>query len=234
MKEPDAQAGNDTGDSRPAPLAEVAARLVRALGANLPGPAAQAPLSPRRPDGTSLHGGRQPREAPLPAAGLVILYPREGEPYLLLTVRAADLPAHPGQIGLPGGMQDPGESLRETALRETREEVGVAEADLEVLGTLTPVFIPPTGILLHPFVAVATAPLGFEPHAAEVQRLLEVPLRTLLDPSAIRSEPRTLAAGEATIPYFELGGEKVWGATAMVLSELRAILTAPASPDEAA
>lgn len=224
MVKPRKGARKDTRGAAIPPLEALAARLESALGRPLPGRAAQERMSPRQPGGDPLHPSREPDPRALPAAGLVLLYLRDSRPCFLLTVRSSDLPTHPGQVGLPAGMMDPGETSLDAALRETREEIGVQSGDLRVLGALTPIFIPPTRILLHPFVAVARRPLAFRAHAAEVARILEIPLEALLDPASIRSEPRRLQAGQAVVPYFWFEGEKIWGATAMVLAELGAVL----------
>ena len=86
---------------------------------------------------------------------LVLLYPHAGEPHFVLTVRNAGLRRHGGQVSLPGGMVDPGESPLRAALREAAEEIAAVPGDLRVLGALTPLFMPHTGVTVHPYVAMA-------------------------------------------------------------------------------
>jgi len=148
----------------------------------------------------------------------------EGAATFVLTERSMDLPAHPGQIGLPAGMKDEAEMHESAALREAREEIGVLPEDLRVLGPLTSLYIPPSRIVLHPFVAHLPRRPAFRPCQAEVTRIFEIPLGALLDPNSIREEIRSLQGGPALVPYFDFGGEKIWGATAMVLAEVRALL----------
>ena len=156
---------------------------------------------------------------------LVLFFPRDDVPTLLLTVRRADLKAHPGQISFPGGRREPDETLRQTALREAHEEVGLDPASVEVLGTLTPLYIPPSNFCVHPYVAtIPTAP-ALRPQDAEVEAVLCVSLPHLLDPQTHRIEPWMLRGREIEVPFLDVDGHKVWGATAMMLAELLALFS---------
>lgn len=200
---------------------EASDRLRSAVRRPLPGPAAQDRLAPRpRPGWVP---GHVP-EGLLRAAALVLVYPRGEEPRLLLTVRATGLPRHGGQVSFPGGVLQGGETVERAALREAREETGVEPAAVEVLGRLTPCAIPASGLVLHPVLAVATRELDLSLSAGEVERVLEVPLGELLDPDRVQVEQRTIRGTESLVPCFAVGGEKVWGATAMVIAELLALL----------
>jgi 8-oxo-dGTP pyrophosphatase MutT (NUDIX family) len=163
-----------------------------------------------------------------PAAALLLIYPHEGDWWVPLTVRGAGLRHHGGQVSLPGGRLDrPDESVVEAALREAHEEVGVAAADVEVLGELTPLPIWVSGHLLHPVVGAAARRPVFVPAAAEVDRLIEVPITVLREPDVVAWERRVMAkTPDVTmdVPYFALDGARVWGATAMVLAEFVAVL----------
>lgn len=183
--------------------------------------------------------GRTPRDLkPLPydhhAGVLVLLYPHplDGTPHLVLTLRSANLTRHRGQVSLPGGLAEPGEELSLTALREAHEEVGVRAEEVEVLGLLTPLLMPHTGFVLHPLLGVARRRPDLRACEEEVARVLEVPLQALADPSRLRREPRLVGEQVFDVPYFELLGEKVWGATAMVLAELLALLGTPPEPPD--
>ena len=210
-------------------LYQIETRIRAALQAPLPGGRAHLGLAPRprrgwRPD--HVPGGAQP------AAGLVLLYLRGGAPHLLLTVRSGALPRHGGQVSLPGGRVEPAESIPAAALREAEEEVGVQPDRVHVLGRLSPLHVAVSDFVLHPVVAAAAAHPAFRPRSAEVGRVLEVPLAALLGAAGrprrgFLCRPGTLVRA----PYFEVCGERVWGATAMILSELLTLLgAAPADP----
>jgi 8-oxo-dGTP pyrophosphatase MutT (NUDIX family) len=208
-------------------LDDITSRLRAAMAATLPGAEAQARMAPRpRP-------GWIPDTVPGDAregAGLILLYPRENEPHLVLTVRRPDLPHHPGQVSLPGGAREPGEGRAEAALREAHEEVGVDPAAVRVLGELTRLHIPVSGFVLHPVVGRVDRRPALRPDDSEVARILEVSLRTLGSPSTLRRERRRHDGVDYDVPFFRVDGETVWGATAMVLAEFLTILGHPPSP----
>ena len=205
-------------------MVHLTARIRSALQAPLPGLEAQLRLAPRP------RVGWDPSQVPdglRDAAALVLLYPVDGEPHVLLTVRGA-LRHHTGQVSFPGGAVDAGETLEHAAVREAVEEVGVVASDIQVLGRLTSLHIPVSGFLLHPVVAAADVRPRFMAAPEEVARLLEVPLALLEDEDTIRYERRTFERQnrlvDVEVPFFDVHGEKVWGATAMVLAEFLALI----------
>jgi len=200
-----------------------AAALRRRLTAPLPGLDAQLRMAPKPRPNWDPQAGSSLRAA----AVLVLLYPREDRWWLPLTLRSATLPHHTGQVSLPGGRLDPGESVEEAALREAFEEVGLPAAEVEVLGRLTPLPIPVSGHLLHPVVGVVGKRPTFSLAANEVERLIEAPLQYLRHPDTVKWEQRARQqppGGLMDVPYFDVDGAHVWGATAMVLAELLALL----------
>ncbi|MEO0559178.1 MAG: CoA pyrophosphatase [Bacteroidota bacterium] len=201
-------------------LEALAASLRQRLASPLPGPAAHAEMAPlgRDPDLSVLDPeGKNGRLA----ATLVLFYPGPyASPMFVLTERQATLRDHSGQISLPGGRRDGDETAEETARREAFEEVGVDPDALDVLGRLSPLYIPPSGFSVTPVVAVVAERPPFTPQEAEVAALLEVPLADLLDPASRRSSRRSVRGGAFDVPYFELANRDVWGATAMMLAEL--------------
>ena len=159
-----------------------------------------------------------------PAAGLVLLYPRDGAPHVLLTVRGGHLARHAGQVSLPGGAVEPGETMRDAALREAAEEVGLEPARVRVLGELSILPIAASGFVLHPVVGVTERELRLRPADGEVSRVLHVPLADLRDPRNLRQGTYWRPEHPIRAPYFAVQEERVWGATAMVLAELLAVL----------
>ncbi len=159
------------------------------------------------------------------AGVLVLLYLLNNRWCVLLTQRTQRVLHHRSQISFPGGQQDPGEDLRHTALRETFEEVGVPPQSLNILGELTPLFIPPSNFCIYPFVASAPKRPDFRPCAQEVAQVLEIPLGHLTDSRNLRQEKWELRGKEILVPFYGYQEHKIWGATAMVLSELLDIVT---------
>lgn len=200
--------------------AELVAVLVRALDQRLPGAEAQAMMSPRPRGGWP--AGVDPARA-RDAAGLLLLFPVDGLAHLVLTVRSEHV-RHGGQVSLPGGVVEAGETFERAALREAHEEVAVSAAEVRVLGRLTPLDIPVSGFRLHPVVAALDRRPLLQPSDREVARILEIPVATLLNPATL--EWRAMARGGLSldVPAFVTQGVTIWGATAMVLAEFLALL----------
>jgi 8-oxo-dGTP pyrophosphatase MutT (NUDIX family) len=202
------------------PFEELVAAVADGLR-RLPGVEAQLRMAPQP------RGGWKPGFAPdqaRPAAALLLVFPAEGRPVVLLTKRASDLPTHAGQVSLPGGAVDPGETIEDAALREAEEEVGLSRAGLRIVGRLTPLHIPVSGYVLHPVVGVAEARPSMRPEPGEVERIIEAPVAQVLDPGRHHRANRARDGYEFEMPYFDLDGEQVWGATAMVLAEFLEIV----------
>jgi len=174
-------------------------------------------------------GPRPPRaeaQPPRDAAALVYVYESDGALWLPLTVRRHDLREHKGQVSLPGGRPEAGESLADTAWREAAEEIGLVPATREPLGTLAPVSIAVTHTTLHVYVATGPAPERLTPQPSEVERIVVVTLDALVDPSNRKHRVIETHGREIEVPWFDVGGVFLWGATAMALSELAARVTA--------
>lgn len=195
-------------------------RLRTRLALPLPGSPAQQRMAP------DLSYGRHsdpPAWNARPAAVIALLY-REGREWRLpLTVRPAYLVDHGGQICLPGGAMHAGESIDEAALRELHEELGVEPSAVQLLGKLSPLNLFVSNFHVTPVVACLAAKPAFAPAAAEVAELIELPLRLLNDAA---HQGRDLIPGRLlplSAPYYDFAGHRIWGATAMMLSELAAI-----------
>jgi 8-oxo-dGTP pyrophosphatase MutT (NUDIX family) len=203
-------------------FADVVTRLEDAFTRELPGAAAQAHLAPipRRqwPDGFREEQVRH-------AAGLLLVFPDGTEhARTLLTVRADTLGRHGGQVSLPGGVVDAGETFEQAALREAREEVGLSTDLVRVLGALTPLDIPVSGFRLHPIVGVSERRPQLTPAAREVARILEPAVDALMAPDCVVHARRARDGVTLTVPGFHLEGVEIWGATAMVLAEFLSLL----------
>jgi 8-oxo-dGTP pyrophosphatase MutT (NUDIX family) len=199
---------------------DVISRLETGLQGTLPGEAAQSLLAPRprRQWPPGIHPSRI-RDA----AGLLAVFPRSGVAHILLTVRADRL-RHGGQVSLPGGVVDDGETFQEAALREAEEEVGLAPETVRILGALTPLDIPVSGFRLHPIVGALPTKPELRASDGEVARILEIDLDHLFEASTVVETERTRDGRILQIPAFRVDGEEVWGATAMVLAEFLTVL----------
>jgi 8-oxo-dGTP pyrophosphatase MutT (NUDIX family) len=196
--------------------------LRRRLAGTLPGLDAQMRFAPV-PGHPGWRPGHLPDDARM-AAALLLIYPHDDGVAIPLTVRASGLTRHAGQISLPGGATDPGETLAAAALREAAEEIAVDPAGVRILGELTPIHVLVSGFTLHPVVGVTDTRPEFFAAPGEVEEILEVSLDDLRDASRIRKGSRIREGVAIEYPYFDLAGHQVWGATAMVLGEFICLL----------
>jgi 8-oxo-dGTP pyrophosphatase MutT (NUDIX family) len=204
------------------PNRAVLERIEKGLRSPLPGIPAQLLLAPEPRTGHRAYF--EVEGTCLKAGVLVLIYEREGQLRLLLTQRTERVLHHPSQISFPGGEQHPGESLEATALREAEEELGLDLKTVRVLGKLTPLYIGPSNYCVYPTVAFLPGIPVFKPQPDEVAEVIEVPIGHLADPRHRRRETRNLHEQPASVPFYEFCGHKIWGATAMVLAELLALL----------
>jgi 8-oxo-dGTP pyrophosphatase MutT (NUDIX family) len=158
------------------------------------------------------------------AAGLLLVFPIDGRAHVLLTVRSETLGRHGGQVSLPGGVAEPGETYEQAALREAHEEVGLDPNSVRVIGALTPIDIPISGFRLHPIVAAADHRPSLAPADQEVARILEAGVLALCDPATRIEIARDRGSGLTSVPAFCMDDAEIWGATAMVLAEFLTLL----------
>lgn len=202
--------------------------IQQALSGPLPGLTGQIEMAPQPVNG-QVDRWKIPdfcREA----AVLILLYPHfvnesRQTLHIALTQRREYPGVHSGQVSLPGGRREGNESLQTTALRETAEELGVFPETIKVIGKLSPLYIPPSNFCIYPFVAFKSTRPNFKPDPREVAELIEAPLDLLANPAIRKTEVWHFEQhGQRRIPFFEVFGYKVWGATAMILSEFLALL----------
>ncbi|HEX8034909.1 MAG TPA: CoA pyrophosphatase [Ktedonobacterales bacterium] len=156
------------------------------------------------------------------AAVLAPLYSLEGRPHLLFTRRSADLTVHKGEISFPGGSRDPTDNtLEQTALRETYEELGLAPASVEVIGALPPVLAAVSNFFVTPFVGwLGEGLLSLHPNPHEVAEVIEAPLQALADPAIYHAEQWRRNGMAYTIHFYDFGAYRIWGLTGRMLRTL--------------
>ena len=216
-----------TIDQAPAPIdlslaaSGMAAALKQRLLHPLPATAAVRALAPELAYGR--HSGPPALDA-REAAVLLLLYP-DGESWTIpAMLRPQEMKLHAGQVALPGGMVETGESPYETALRELQEELGVAGDRVELLGALSPLYVFNSNFWLKPFLAIAGRRPEFALNPLEAAELVEIPLAALLDPAS-RGEHLIERRGlKFLAPHYQIGPHQVWGATSLILAELAALV----------
>lgn len=201
-------------------------RISKIKNLPLPGEASQYKMAPQgRID--DLKTINLEKKNPRRAAVMALFYPAMSEQTnLLLILRKTYKGVHSNQVGFPGGkVEKADEGLMATALRETHEEVGVKPTDVTVLKELTEIFIPPSNFIVQPFIGLYKNPKPFIKQDDEVEMILEVPLLDFLDETKIVNKKITTSyAVDIDVPAFKLNGYIVWGATAMMLNEIKELV----------
>jgi len=198
-------------------------KMVANLSSGLPGRSAQEVMAPRPIEESRFK--ENPNFPPKLGGVMAMLFERDGDIWIPLIKRPEYNGHHSGQVSFPGGKKEQLDAdLIETALRETEEEVGIARNEVEVLGTLSELFIIASNFKVLPTVGFLNNPPQYTLETKEVESILEVSLTQLNDQSKVGIEP--MHFGQYTIhsPYYDVEGHKVWGATAMMLSELLTVI----------
>ncbi|HZY24712.1 MAG TPA: CoA pyrophosphatase [Bacteroidales bacterium] len=159
------------------------------------------------------------------AAVLILLYQDKGTVHTVFMQRPQYEGIHGGQISFPGGKKEPeDDSIIKTALRETWEETGVDPSKIAIIGTLTPLFIPVSNMLVTPVVGWIDEKPSFDYQTEEVSYLINAELKSFLDTSIVKSKPLEIRGEMVTVKYFDYEGNTIWGATAMILEELLVLI----------
>ncbi len=153
---------------------------------------------------------------------LMLFYPKEGMEHIAFIKRPVYNGVHSGQIALPGGRwESTDKSLYHTALREAREEIGIDTHQVKHVGKLTDLYIPPSNYVVSPFVATYDKQQNFAPDPQEVDEILEVPFSFFLEKTSVRKIKIETSGGLVVeTPCFDYKGNIIWGATAMIMSEM--------------
>lgn len=192
------------------------------LAAPLPGRDAQYRMMPVPREGITFRGkaGPDARQGGV----LALLYLYNDRVHIVLILRPTYAGVHSGQVAFPGGGREPGDAdLTATALREAYEETGINPAQVEVLGHLTPLFVVASNYQVLPTVGWCDTRPDFRADPYEVAQIVEAPLAELLDTAHLRREEWILRGYVVDVPFFAVAGQRIWGATAMMLSELLAL-----------
>jgi 8-oxo-dGTP pyrophosphatase MutT (NUDIX family) len=174
----------------------------------------------------SLMNSNSDDKIPRIAAVLMLFYPKNQRTHLVLIVRNSYEGIHSAQIAFPGGKYEvKDQNYAQTALRETHEEVGIDPEKIELLKPFTELYIPPSNFMVHPFLGISKEELVFIPEPAEVAKIIELPLSVFLDDAlVVDTNLSTSYAENIRVPAFKIEEHIVWGATAMILSELKEVL----------
>ncbi len=197
--------------------------LYTGLNSPLPGASAQHLMAPAGRNISDLQTGNF--VGVKKAAVLALFYEQNSTAHLVLTLRKSYKGVHSNQISFPGGKRDKSDAdYLQTALREAEEEIGISPTNVDVYGQLSPLYIPPSNFLVHPFVGIYNSKPHFTKQESEVEEIFSVTVDELLDDSFITNVTLNLRGVNMEVPTFLFKGYNVWGATAMMLSELRQIL----------
>jgi 8-oxo-dGTP pyrophosphatase MutT (NUDIX family) len=160
----------------------------------------------------------------VPSAVLIPMYKEDGRYHIVFIKRTMTVKAHQGQISFPGGMQDKGETLRDTVLREAEEEIGLRPEDVNIIGELDDEITTTSNYIVTPFVATIPWPYYLVPNKGEVAKIITVPIDALLDKNCRKPETEMLNGQKVESFAYYYQGTRIWGATARILKKLLGII----------
>ena len=187
----------------------------------LPGKAAQEKMLTRPKIPVNILGFERKG---IPAGVLLLLFPDNDNFHFFLTLRTETVDHHKGQISFPGGVQENNETLEHTALRETMEEIGIKPESISMIGELTPLFIPVTGFEIFPFIGWSGNKPVTKTQDKEVEKIIVASISDLIDEQNHKIKKTKIRNIPVSMPYYDLNGETVWGATSMLLSEFKTVI----------
>ncbi|OAB77359.1 NUDIX hydrolase [Cochleicola gelatinilyticus] len=205
---------------------EFKSRIVKIAKMELPGEIVQHKMAPIERI-QELKNQARLKQTARKAGVMALFYPNnDGETFLILILRKTYKGVHSAQVGFPGGKVELEDTdIEQTALRETEEEVGVPQNAIAVVKKLTEIFIPPSNFFVQPFIGITEATPKFIPQEEEVEALIEVPLQHFMDDNILITKKITTSyAVDIEVPAYLLNEHVVWGATAMMLNEVREML----------
>ena len=191
---------------------------------NLIGEEAHLEMTPYRNDvAASLNHKKEPRQS----AVTVLLFEKNRQVECVLIQRPEYEGTHSAQVAFPGGKLEKGETLKQAALRETFEEIGVEDSQIEIIGQLSQLYIPPSNFMVYPYVGILKEEPNYKIDEREVAEVFSFPVSELVNLENIPSTEIKLSNGlKLKTPYFDIKNKIVWGATAAMLNELRRLLKA--------
>jgi 8-oxo-dGTP pyrophosphatase MutT (NUDIX family) len=161
----------------------------------------------------------------MPSAVLIPLYEKQGHYYIVLSRRTENVKDHKGQISFPGGARDTGDrTLLHTAVRESREEIGLREEDIEVIGELDDELTTTSNYIVTPFVAMIPWPYRFTRNEDEVAEIIQIPIEALMAEDKVKEGSEILDGQKIKSPIYNYEGKIIWGATARILKKLLDII----------
>lgn len=198
-------------------------KIKKSLALSLPGEKAHNKMLPTMADNSFVE--RIENTTTKEGSVLILLYPKAGKIYFPLMLRPNYNGVHGGQISLPGGKKEKQDKdFIATAVREAEEEIGVVAKDIAILGTLTTLHVTASNFMVVPVIGFSRSTPSFNPNPYEVEAIIETSMEDLMNDDLVKVKKLHVRGFDLEAPYFDINGQIVWGATAMILNEFKSIL----------